>query len=391
MSRQSLLCPSPDAAILRPLPRIRPSWSGSPLGVAWRETVGELRERFLDLDRRIAPIEAALRAAAPGPRAAAERAVGRGMAASFAAEVHAAMAFLDERLGAVAAAEHPEERMQLQRRLHPIVLRSPFSFRTFAKPLGYAGDYAMVNMMFRESLEGRGVGAQLLNHAFLQTAPVVAHRNRVAALAMHLRAAVDASADKGAGAAGPPLRVLSLGCGPAQEVQHALARGWLRGPIEITLVDFNRETLDAARGRLVELGAHGRPGVEIRYVERSVQELLRQLHAGGGDFAPGSYDLAYCAGLFDYLSPKICRRLCRAMVTLLAPAGLAIATNVSDANPDRAWMEWVLEWNLAHRSRAEMEALIPVSRALGDARLHADVTGVNWLLEMRKAAPRMAS
>ena len=51
----------------------------------------------------------------------------------------------------------PEElvdihRVYVQRDLHPLMLRSPFLHRSYVKPLGYAGDYEMVNMMLRLSL-----------------------------------------------------------------------------------------------------------------------------------------------------------------------------------------------------------------------------------------------
>ena len=41
-----------------------------------------------------------------------------------------------------------------RRQLHPLLMCSPFLHRCFTKPLGYAGDYEMVNMMLREPLEG---------------------------------------------------------------------------------------------------------------------------------------------------------------------------------------------------------------------------------------------
>ena len=46
------------------------------------------------------------------------------------------------RVGTRAESVH---RLHIKRRLHPIVLCSPFIHRTFRKPLGYAGDYEMVN------------------------------------------------------------------------------------------------------------------------------------------------------------------------------------------------------------------------------------------------------
>ena len=66
-----------------------------------------------------------------------------------------------------------------KRQLHPLVLCAPFMYRTFCKPLGYAGDYEMVNMMTRDCFQGGSVFAKVLNAFFLETPPVVAHRNRI--------------------------------------------------------------------------------------------------------------------------------------------------------------------------------------------------------------------
>jgi len=75
----------------------------------------------------------------------------------------------------------------VRRQLHPIVLCSPFLFRTYTKPLGYAGDYEMVNMMLRDPYEGSSAFAKILNYALLNTEPVVAHRNRIDFLVDMLR------------------------------------------------------------------------------------------------------------------------------------------------------------------------------------------------------------
>src|SRR4051812_28202322 len=43
----------------------------------------------------------------------------------------------------------PAHQNYLRRHLHPLLLCSPFAYRTFNKPLGYAGDYQAVDMMIR--------------------------------------------------------------------------------------------------------------------------------------------------------------------------------------------------------------------------------------------------
>src|SRR5262249_48777578 len=73
----------------------------------------------------------------------------------------------------------PAHRAFSRRQLHPLLLCSPFVYRTFQKPLGYAGDYEMVNMIARDPYEGSSLFAKAINLWFLKQPPAEAHRNRV--------------------------------------------------------------------------------------------------------------------------------------------------------------------------------------------------------------------
>lgn len=70
------------------------------------------------------------------------------------AEVLPAMQRFEEVVSEVEEGEIAVHKSFARRELHPIMLCSPFLFRTFTKPLGYAGDYEMVNMMLRNPYEG---------------------------------------------------------------------------------------------------------------------------------------------------------------------------------------------------------------------------------------------
>ena len=66
-----------------------------------------------------------------------------------------------------------------RRQLHPLILASPFVYRTLQKPLGHAGDYEMVNMIMRDPYEGASLFAKAFNVCALSRPPIVAHRNRL--------------------------------------------------------------------------------------------------------------------------------------------------------------------------------------------------------------------
>ena len=104
------------------------------------------------------------------------------------------------------------------------------------------------------------------------------------------------------------------------------------------------------------------------------------------DFQMESYDVVYCAGLFDYLSQKVCKKLVELFARLLRPGGMLIVTNVASTNPHIGWMEFLAEWNLVYRNDWEMLDLIPLDGTILQTNLERDETGVNLFLEIRKVA-----
>jgi len=263
----------------------------------------------------------------------------------------------------------------VRRQLHPIVLCSPFLYRTYTKPLGYAGDYEMVNMMLRDPYEGSSAFAKILNFALLNTEPVVAHRNRIDFLVDMLRAESMKRVHKG------KTRVFNLACGPAVEVQRFLRECDESDLVEIDLLDFNAETLEYTKARINEARMSGGRETQVRYFQRSVHQLLRAATQGGEeDFR--DYDVVYCAGLFDYLSQRVCKRLVELFCTMVRPGGRVIVTNVAASNPRKAWMEYVMEWNLIYRDDSDMRDLIPDNHPIASSSVKADATGVNLFLEI---------
>lgn len=264
-----------------------------------------------------------------------------------------------------------------RRQIHPLVLCSPFTHRTFYKPLGYAGDYEMVNMMLGDPFKGASLFAKSLNYAFLQTPPVKAHRNRITYLTAQLNEAVEK-------ANGQRIRVLNLGCGPAQEIQNFLASSENSNLCDFTLLDFNDETISFTAERLESLKNKHQREANIQIIKRSVHQLLKQASAGDTDMKWESYDLVYCAGLFDYLSQKVCCRLTDIFTRLAKPGGRTVVTNVAADHPSIAWMEYVLEWNLIYRDNDAMHGLVPQMPEPYLSKLSADETGVNLFLEIDK-------
>ncbi len=267
-----------------------------------------------------------------------------------------------------------------KRQLHPLMLCSPFAYRTYHKPLGYAGDYEMVNMITRDPYEGASLFAKVVNLWFLRQWPARAHRNRI----QYLRQMLRQESVRGA-IRGRPIRVLNLGCGPAREIQEFLEEEPVSDHAQFTLLDFNDETVAYTERILRDLkGRHGRR-TQIQVLKRSVQHMLKE---AGRPVVPGSdreYDVVYCAGLFDYLPNRACKQLMSVFYDMTAPGGLVVATNVDACKPFRHMLEFVLDWHLIYRDGAKGAALVPERASREDATIRNDETGVNVFIEVRKA------
>ncbi len=262
-----------------------------------------------------------------------------------------------------------------RREVHPLTMCAPFMHRTYTKPLGYAGDYEMVNMIMDDPWKGQNTYAKVVNSLLLRSDTAQAHRNRIEKLAEYLT--IEA---RRVNELGRPLRVLNVGCGPAAEVRRFIEDSWLSDRTEIELLDFNQQTLEFAQARITEVIRRQRRRTAITYTHRSVHELLKQA-TGRNSSAEPAYDLVYCAGLFDYLNDRICGRLLRLFHSWTLPGGLVVATNVHPRHPVRGFLEHLQEWYLVLRDEGQMRQLVP---GLGRQRVCSEATGVNVFLEIRK-------
>lgn len=257
-----------------------------------------------------------------------------------------------------------------QASLHPLLLRAPFVYRTFAKPLGYAGDYEMVNQILSDPQQGGTTYFQMINALFLQSAVAQAHRNRIDILVDHLK-----TATAQAQALGRPVRILNIGCGPAVEIERFLLGGGDPGSAHFTLLDFSEVTLEHTREKMLAVGQQLDQPVQFELVNDSVHNLLKRATRADATDQAEAYDFAYCAGLFDYLSDKVCSRLLEYMHARTRPGGRILVTNVHSSNSQRGVMEHVLEWYLIYRDEARLLGVLPSRR--NDANIFTDATGVN--------------
>jgi len=345
----------------------------------FKVAVADMQTFLTDLRLWLEQLELEIRAAPSGDRLAMEREAvqmaGEAMVPAF-DRMHERLELVSER---IEPELRPVHQNFSQRQLHPLVMCSPFAYRTFQKPLGYAGDYEMVNMIARDPYEGGSLFAKVVNLWFLSQWPARAHRNRISYLTERLTEESLRGERRGR-----PIRIFNLGCGPGREIQAFLAQGRICEFADFSLLDFNSETVQHVTDALNNMKRlHGR-STRIQVQKKSVQQLLKEGGKPQVQGAGAQYDLVYCAGLFDYLPDRTCKQLMNMFYNWLAPGGLLVATNVDCCQPFRHMLEFVLDWHLIYRDTNRVMRLLP-ERAPADAfSIRRDSTSVNMFIEIRK-------
>ncbi len=261
-----------------------------------------------------------------------------------------------------------------QRQLHPFLLCAPFIHRTYTKPLGFAGDYEMMNMIVRNKLEGSSLYAKLANQYLLDQIGPMAVRGRVGFLNTKIIDETSRVSRQGRKA-----KIFCVACGPAWEAVNFVAEHPLAERAEFEFLDFSEETLRYTTGKMEDTKKKHHRKTQTKFIRNSVQNLLR-----GKNKPVEAYDLIYCSGLYDYLSDSVCKSLNTHLYDMLSPGGLLVVGNFAPNTPVRNFIEHFLEWFLIYRNSKELALLGPEQVSRQNCVVRAEPTGTNIFLEARK-------
>ena len=239
--------------------------------------------------------------------------------------------------------------------------------RCFAKPLGYPGDYQIMNMIYAEDANGTGLLGRGLGRYALDVPESRAVRNRVGYLIDKIRGVLAQTAP------GRAVRVLSVAAGPALEIQALLAaEPKLREDTHLVLLDQDPRALRHARDRIAAVTGSR---TNITFLCRDIRDVITT----GADEA--GFDLIYSAGLFDYFSDRTARAAAARLFESLAPTGELVIGNFTLGGPSRALMELVLDWRLRYRTADDLTALYGTLG--GSLTVEAEPTGSNLFAVIR--------
>lgn len=220
--------------------------------------------------------------------------------------------------------------------------------RSYAKPLGYPGDFEIMNMVYDADRLGDNVYQMLLHRLGIDVGEFV--RPRMEAMRANILKTVH---EKGANLTA---RILSLGCGSAREVELFLAGGLKHRRVEFTLIDQEQAALEYAVEKTYPHVISAKGQARVQCMNVSFTDILR----GGGTLGSlPPQDLIYSVGLIDYLAERRASALVRRLFETVAPGGLLIIGNVNETPMSGIWpFEFVGDWTLNYRTEAQMMALV---------------------------------
>ncbi|HEX6175469.1 MAG TPA: SAM-dependent methyltransferase, partial [Candidatus Binatia bacterium] len=120
----------------------------------YKVVVADMQNYFTELKRWLEHVELGIRSLPSVDRSKTESSVINELAPSLLPSIDTLFGRFEETAADVPVQLLPSHRNYAKRQLHPHLLCSPFAYRTYHKPLGYAGDYEMVNMILRDPNEG---------------------------------------------------------------------------------------------------------------------------------------------------------------------------------------------------------------------------------------------
>ena len=261
--------------------------------------------------------------------------------------------------------------------LTPRLTCAPLWRQAYSKPLGYPGDYLVMEHIYDGSPRGDTPFGRVAHMLGTHIGQFVVKRKD---LVREVIGAVLARRD-GADSS----NIVSLGAGPAREVLELVrADNSAARPVAFILLDQDGDALrfagGAISGALRERSGSTPFRIEPRQI--SVLRLLREIDPS--QLVPQA-DMIYSAGLFDYFGDRTCRVLTRRLYDALRPGGLLLIGNMK-AGTDMVWpLELIADWSLTYRTAESILAWVEGLEG-AEISLRTEATGYDYILSVRKPA-----
>lgn len=286
------------------------------------------------------------------------------------------LADLEQCVSGFTREEHEAHGFYFRKQVSDFIVCSKLMALTNLKPRGFAGDAEMMDLIYENRYRGESIFEQLMHKHGVGSQLGDSIRNRRDAIARVLRKVYDDFSGNLSGR----LRFMSVGCGPAVELENIYLNESDFDKYEANLLDHDNLALEKASENVNKLENERNGKIKVNYINESVRTMLRtpQLPEKWGKF-----HFIYATGLFEYFTPPTARAILRKLFAILEPGGHLFIGNFHIKNPDKYYLEYWFDWVLYYRTEEEfMDLLDPVMRK--ETMIYFDESGIQMFLQVRK-------
>jgi extracellular factor (EF) 3-hydroxypalmitic acid methyl ester biosynthesis protein len=229
-------------------------------------------------------------------------------------------------------------------------ISATFTGRAFHKPRGYAGDYEMMNQIYRNSPEGDSLFQKIVHMYGINETSSISVRLRKDYLKKKITSLLSLEGK---------IVVGSLACGPGREVIELLSELDQSEIVRFTfvLMDQDHHALLNAQRNILKVIRDRNLDCEVHLLPLSVKQILEHSEESKA-LDQLKFDLLYTAGLYDYLPQKVAKNLTTIISQTVKDTGELIIGNFHPDNPTKTISDLVADWRLIHRNHDEMRDLV---------------------------------
>ncbi|WP_148301730.1 class I SAM-dependent methyltransferase [Sneathiella glossodoripedis] len=248
--------------------------------------------------------------------------------------------------------------------------------RSYEKPLGYPGDFEVMNYAYNLALLGDTAYEKFCHRLGTSTGEFIS--TRMTLVKQKIAAIMSAAFENQRS----EINVASLGCGPAQEVANFLKGHVQPVTANFTLIDQDQDALSYAYQNSYPevIRLDGKASVNCLHAT-----FLEFLAAGNLFSKLEAQDMIYAVGLVDYLTDRRAKRLVNDLYRNLKPGGTLMIGSMYDSDRSLEWqVEFITDWQLEYRDEDGMLAMAADLPDDATRDLTVDSTGHCIILEVTK-------
>ena len=233
-----------------------------------------------------------------------------------------------------------------RKELHIFFRSAPFVERAWRKPLGYAGDYEMMNQIYRNESEGNSLFSSLIHKWGINEPSSCSVRARRTYFKNRIKEMIKLKYQ---------VNIASIACGPAKEIVDIIAE-LPQSELDFFhfyLIDQDKEALINVKRSILETSMKRDIKPKVNYIPLGVSQIVE-----GDEIAEvlkaTRFDFIYSVGLFDYLKTPFAKLLLKELLDWTREDSHLVIGNFNLNNPSHAIGDFAGDWSLVLRSEQDM-------------------------------------